>query len=331
MDLALLPFPHLHIYEQTDPDDLSTRMNVDTDPRYSEIRDLVRAILSHILGSNQVWTVLSFIFDSISLGSDAAKEALWRKLGQERDLEKGDMRRLLEQDTPAIVFQDLKGSEEAIIWGQVVKGEGEAAERNELFVSMELLKALRDPPPPELSTQEIDAQRARQRFILSMTLMNETVHSLTKAFFGPGLITPKLPALEPDLTGRGGDTGATFEKLSFGFRVEVLWRIEHAKRDDRLWYLEDLVSHFDSRIRMLDLANIQKTQASFRKNKLWVVEDRDLPALPESINSSTHVLYRASGIATPVPLEEWDDKDLEGYVTVRSICSRHFPNSLPVV
>lgn len=143
--LPLLSFPSLHLYVQTNPHDPSTRTNLDTDPQYDGIRDLTCTLLSHMVGSKTAWISLDSVVWPVSQMDPIAKEALRTKLGSDRELQRTDITDFLLYDTPAIIFKEFPDKKETIIWGEVLKGEEVGAERNEMFLSMELLRALRDP------------------------------------------------------------------------------------------------------------------------------------------------------------------------------------------
>ncbi|KAJ7512971.1 hypothetical protein B0H11DRAFT_2303034 [Mycena galericulata] len=307
-DLPLLPFPNLHFYVQSDP---STRTNVDTDPQYAGIRDLSRTLLSHLAGSIHALLELLHILLTITT-SAGAKEALEIRLGSRKDPGINDVEGFLLDHTPDIIFRDIIG--QGIIWGEVLKGEEEGADRNEVAISMELLRALRDPPPPTLSPEQSQTQALQHRLLLCVTLLREVTDCMTKFFFGQGFITPPLPRFERDP--RGGGAGLTFEKRYVGFVIELLWRKEDVEQDGRLWYVENVVTRLGfTQTRILSFTDILKILTSFRKKTIWLVESGDLSIVPGTVNENSHV-RRRGGAPVPMVLEEEEDPFTEqnGYV-----------------
>ncbi|KAJ7134810.1 hypothetical protein C8R44DRAFT_870398 [Mycena epipterygia] len=323
-DLPLLPFPSLHLYVQTNPHDPSTRTNLDTDPQYDGIRDLTRTLLSHIVGSKTVWIILDSVFWPMSQMDPVAKEALRTKLGSDRELQRTDIIDFLLHDTPAIIFKEFPDNEETIIWGEVLKGEEVGAERNEMFLSMELLRALRDPPPQGLSPEIIEVQRARQSLLWTATYLHECVHCIVKFVFGHHYITPRHRPFARYPGGIDRELGLTFTDTYFGFTLETLWGTEAAKQEGRLWYIEELVAGFDvsPATRILSPDSITKVLVSFQKENPWRLEGGELAPMPSTVNNNSHTRYQGTGNSVAVPAEEGSE-DVDAWFASQGLVLLH--------
>ncbi|KAJ7110004.1 hypothetical protein C8R44DRAFT_884015 [Mycena epipterygia] len=315
-DIPLAVFPH-HIFVESDG---GIRTNVDTDVRYADVRALVQILFTHMAESAGFWELLRGILNLMTVHDHAAKAALHTRLGAERDVERDDFIMFITQNPPTIIFKELPDIGERIIWGEVRKGEEEGATANELYMSMELLRALRDAPPVELTPPLVRVQRIRFALLFSITLLHEFGHCATKWFFNHLIITPRLPYFVDDEDGMHGEAGGTLEKMTFGFILELLWEKEAFKKDQRLWFIENIATRFGSKSRIIDVNSIARLQASFRKKTLWKIEEADLVLLPASVNTDTHV-RRMGGIAVPVSDEDEDELD-KGLVLVQRGCGR---------
>ncbi|KAJ7273106.1 hypothetical protein C8J57DRAFT_1715382 [Mycena rebaudengoi] len=126
-------------------------------------------------------------------------------------------------NTPAVVLKELRNNEDgaAVVWGRVIKGEEEGAGRNELFLSLEVANAWCNPPPSFVPPTQVTKLRKFQKLLLSITLMHEAVHALTKYLFSPLLLTPLFGGrLLADNKGHG-DSGLTFQKDYLKFHLEA--------------------------------------------------------------------------------------------------------------
>ncbi|KAJ7137912.1 hypothetical protein C8R44DRAFT_338959 [Mycena epipterygia] len=303
-DLPQLPFPKLHLYFELD--DSGTRQCLDGDVRYDGIRLLACELLSHLAGSTLAHLHLLRVFRNITLGSSAAKAALQETLGESRALKSEDIAAFLNNDTPSIVFKELKGSGR-IIWGQVVKGEDAGAAENTLFISWELTKAMRDAPPPELSLAEMDTQRNNHNLIFSVTYLHELVHSLSKHFFA-NIVTPSLASLEKDGEGNG-EAGGTFELAHFGFTLQVSWKPQDAADTQRMWRIAELVAKMKGQCRVLTDTDILRVQRSFKKESIWQFKAGELE--PYLHNNNSRVRFRA-GPGYSVEMEEEAGEGVSG-------------------
>lgn len=137
--LDLLPFPCLRIFLQPD---VGPRIRVDQDPAYARITTLAQTIFTHIIGSSGARGRILYILNLIR---PTAREALVATLGADREIVSADINDFLTHHTPAIVLKALRGKENEIIWGRVLKGDQEGANDNEMFLLLELAATLRDP------------------------------------------------------------------------------------------------------------------------------------------------------------------------------------------
>ncbi|KAJ7671666.1 hypothetical protein DFH06DRAFT_1320447 [Mycena polygramma] len=296
--------PNLHFYVQND----ATRTCVDSDPQYLAMRTLARQALAHLVTSRRAWhTLLSLLGVIVTKRADA-QEALRARLGSDRELETADIIAFFQYNTPSVIFKDLPDENGEVIWGLVLKGDEEGADTNELFISLEMVQALRSLPPSHLTIAEAEQQRLRQEFLFVVTLMHELTHTMTKFFFGHTFITPKLPTFQKDPRGSGmGQAGLTFEKNYIGFVTETVWAKEEAEMADRLWRVQFIVARATSRLRVLSDLDISRVLQSMLKKDLWPVVADDLLPLPDTVTKNTHVRHRGGGV--PMLIVEEEDQD----------------------
>ncbi|KAJ7129299.1 hypothetical protein C8R44DRAFT_776424 [Mycena epipterygia] len=316
--LPLLPFPSLEIH--LEPND-GARIRVDGDPAYAGIRALARTVLTHLVGSPVAYAKLLAIMVAISPGP-AAKKALASRLGHNGPITAADITDYLRDHTPAIVLKDLRGEQNEVLWGQVLQGTEEGADRNEVFILLELAATLRDPAPP--NTLQIAVQQQYHRLILSIALLHGLVHAITKYFFSPTFITPLLPSMLPDDTGNGAP-GRTFEKAYLGFHLETAWTRPDFESTDRMWHIDGvLASRMESSFKLLviDQHTVQRILRSLTRSGVWTPVADEL--LVYVYGNESRVRYRVGYPSRPVEDEDEDDSDnvdLSGMVTA-TMCSR---------
>ncbi|KAJ6531591.1 hypothetical protein DFH09DRAFT_137123 [Mycena vulgaris] len=189
-----------------------------------------------------------------------------------------------------------------------------------MFVSLELLQALRDPALQGLAPHLIQAQRQRQLLLLSVTFLHGSVHSMIKFFFSQHIDIPKLPELEPDPRTARGEAGITVEKAYFGFLLELLWKRGDEKKERRLWYVQDILARFGTTTKILAPDSIAKVQASFQKGVLWTPTGIELDNLPSTVNNDIHVRYRGGGVSVLVEPEEEGGQLDERFVVMARGC-----------
>ncbi|KAJ6552215.1 hypothetical protein DFH09DRAFT_1280982 [Mycena vulgaris] len=305
VDPRPLLFPKLRIFLQPA---VGARIRVDEDPAYAGIRTL---------------TNLLAIMTLITCGDVPCKKAFTAKVGEDREVRQADIVDFFVNHTPTIVLKDLRGEgDDDIVWGEVAKGDTVGADVNEIFLLLELAAALRDPPPPNIAQPEI--QRNYQRLILTIVLLHQVVHALTKYFFTPYLLTPLINAMMiPDDKGNG-DPGLTFERDYLRSHLETAWTHPDSKMADRMWRISYLLaahSPWASPL-ILDEENIVRILESFKTNLVWIPPPDEF--IPYPFNNNTHVRHR---LGLSRPMEDVEDEahseqvNLSDMVIV-GVCSR---------
>ncbi|KAJ7797953.1 hypothetical protein B0H14DRAFT_2618404 [Mycena olivaceomarginata] len=186
---------------------------------------------------------------------------------------------------------------------RVQKGDEPGAAENILFVSLELVGALRGEQLTTLSLTpgEIGVNLARHRLLYSITLIHELVHCIIKHLFSANFTVPHLPHFETESDSYNGDAGATFEWHYLGFLMEVVCAKGVAKTLEWLWKVDDIVGRFEGASK--------------------VVEDEDLPALSPNISNDTHVRYHATSTAVEADTEDVEELALDpSYQIFRILC-----------
>ncbi|KAJ6520207.1 hypothetical protein C8R45DRAFT_954284 [Mycena sanguinolenta] len=309
--------PNLHFYLQ--PDD-GHRIPLDHDPRYCLLRSLTKTILNHLVESDMVWVEIRRI---ISIILRSAQRTLGREFVTP---DREDLQEFLLQNTPAVILNNLVRPRDPnnLSWGQVWKGDGEDAAKNEIFILRELADTLDSPPPSDLSAEQVALQRAYQQLLISVTLIHETVHAFTKYIFTPAFVTPDLPRLVSDGDGHG-HSGATFEREYLHINLQAVWTRTNFLRPRRMWYIENLVSKFKGQSSILggwkdstevntlipfqDPLFIATLQNSFLRSETFVPRSGALQQYNH--DPDRFVRYRV-GYDAQLP----DDYDAEGVVLV---------------
>ncbi|KAJ6470079.1 hypothetical protein C8R47DRAFT_1222706 [Mycena vitilis] len=316
-DKPLKQAPSVSLLSQSDPADRESRVAL-TGTQYDTLRLLTSRVLTHMVRANVFSSTIATLVTRIGTEDTYAAQALEQKLGSDRAVAPLDISAFVVDHTPTIIFTSLKGeSASDIVWGLVAKQEGDNEDRdaqaNELFVSSELLRAICDPPPSDLTTSQIDEQSARHKLIYGVTVCHEMVHCITKYFFGPKIITPKLHHFVIDTSGRHGEAGATFEKQYFNFNLEIWWQLCDEQRTDRLWRIDFVAARIGTTTKVLGSEDIDRILRTFQKARIWIVTRDELGPLPPKVSSNTHVRHRVSqstGEDDPnesEEIQEWSD------------------------
>ncbi|KAJ7626378.1 hypothetical protein DFH06DRAFT_1228758 [Mycena polygramma] len=319
-DAPQLVFPGLHIFSQPDANDRNSRRNLDTDPNYSSLPPLISTLLSHLVSSERAWWHLHLILFSIVDHSSTARAALTNRLGSDRLINRDDFIQYLRQHPPVVVIKNLRDGNK-MSWGLVAKGDEPGAQENEVYINLDLTRALIESPPPELSPEDAAIQQARHKLLWSASFIHECVHATTKFFFSHNVITPRILELLPDHSGSHGEAGSTFERALLGYSIEVLW-----VKDDlrgQMWHINIMVAMVNGYSHILSSLDIERVQRSFGKNRLFIPNVADLPLIPITVNHNSHVRYRGAGISLPMDMEEEGaDADDEGRYLRVSMCPR---------
>ncbi|KAJ6502377.1 hypothetical protein C8R45DRAFT_976443 [Mycena sanguinolenta] len=309
-DLPLLPLPLLHLYlEDGSP---ARRVCVDGHEDYTDIRLLTCLIVSHMVRHGAI-TNLLYILNTLA-GEKELGQALRQKLSGRETVEAKDVEEFFTNSTPNFVFKTVPSGDNTIGWGIVNKGDTAEAKRNELFVSLELVNVLIKPRPDGMSDEQFQKSRVQQQLLYVFAVMHELVHCLTKEFFTPIFITPPLPKFEFDAERCHREAGRTFEKLYFGFILEIQIDKKFAKIEhDRFWNIMHIFGRFPrmtiirachSLLRLhctkrlcvilIAMESATKILASLHKAQIWLIESQEL-ATPSSSVLNAGVRFRAGG------------------------------------
>ncbi|KAF9021106.1 hypothetical protein BDP27DRAFT_1439346 [Rhodocollybia butyracea] len=225
-DVPLLPLPNLQVFLE----DSAARRNITHDPTFNTILTQIKLVLYHLIASEGAFTDIRYIIEKIIQNVEAAKAALGRRLGSNREFVRQDLCNFLQRDTPAIIFKSTVL--QSWNWGFVNKGEEVGAAENELFLSMDLMQALQNPATQDLlniSQDLLDQQKLRLSVLWKITFMHELMHATTKYFLSPEVITPNIPGLEGDGEGHG-EAGWSLENWYLGYKLEAIWMKEDVEK-----------------------------------------------------------------------------------------------------
>ncbi|KAF9030329.1 hypothetical protein BDZ89DRAFT_1064751 [Hymenopellis radicata] len=151
---------------------------------------------------------------------------------------------------PNVIFKKT-AKENSSVCGSVNKGEEEGADKNEMFISKDLVQVYLDTqagrrPSAVTEIQFVKVKRFVE-FVLISTILHELGHCLTKYFFGPQFVTPYLPVLvgsEQRGVERVGEIGQDIEMVMVGCIAALQWEEPgsfYFDANERLWTVDKLV------------------------------------------------------------------------------------------
>ncbi|KAF9029491.1 hypothetical protein BDP27DRAFT_1436589 [Rhodocollybia butyracea] len=241
-----------------------------TEKTHKKFENLASIVLTHLITSAEFPMVS--LFREFTKSSHQAAEAFQQKFGKypsDKNI-RDKISSFLEMNRPSIIFAHLGGDSQKFVWGEVHRG-GDYESRNEMFLSLELMKAISKPR----RLQDKARAQVLRSICWMITFMHELMHCISKHLFR-NILTPKIYDFVEDPRRKDrGEIGTTFELKYVGFVLELMVNKSANIPGSRLWHpdMRIIARLPDCRNVLLDARTIRRIIASFSKADLWQLKE----------------------------------------------------------
>ncbi|KAF9030348.1 hypothetical protein BDZ89DRAFT_1112245 [Hymenopellis radicata] len=219
---------------------------ISRDSDFSPIIKLIEIVARLLITSSTVRSRFMIPLNVLYVNSTEA-QAQFRVLHPDKSAPEDDqLLEFVKKNFPHVIF------EETAMENSLGKGDEEGADKNEMFISKDLVQAYLDTQANRQLYTVTEVQYAKVKrfveFVLIASILRELGHCLTKYLFGPRFLTPYLPLLVgSDQRGdeHPGEIGQDIEMGILGCITVLEWAdpalFYSTDASERLWRVDRLL------------------------------------------------------------------------------------------